>query len=405
MIRAAALANYLSEQGVTVHVVCLGRAKSWDLFPLSKGVQVHPVKPFLARYDLPRGEIGGLGLVVKVAKRAIDLASRGSLIDFEEVFLHAIERKAADLIDAYGIANVIVSSPPHSLQTVGVRLKRRYGSKLMLFADFRDPWTIIKKYQKRSAAAQRRSASREAEVFLTSDHVAVVSKGMETAYKAAYPAAAGKIAIIRNGFIPETGKPDPKVTAFAQEARREGRVLIGYFGVGGVGSPRNDAKDLDALFALMERAPDLGCVFALVLQGDIAADRTLPAGFKLLVLPPVSNAQARANMECIDLGIVLHTVVQSAPLVVGGKIFDYIASRIGVWMLVPTNAESLLDIAAQTRKPFVSDVHSQASLEGTAREIVALHRAGALRARRFSAEETRPFSRAEQYRKVLETLQ
>ena len=54
-------------------------------------------------------------------------------------------RKACELIKTENISHVITTSPPHSTQLIGLRLKRRFPH-IKWVADLRDPWTDIYYY-------------------------------------------------------------------------------------------------------------------------------------------------------------------------------------------------------------------------------------------------------------------
>jgi hypothetical protein len=56
-------------------------------------------------------------------------------------------KKALELIDRYGIKTVITTSPPHSTQILGLKVKNHRPS-VKWIADLRDPWTDIFYYNK-----------------------------------------------------------------------------------------------------------------------------------------------------------------------------------------------------------------------------------------------------------------
>ncbi|MEJ2628853.1 MAG: hypothetical protein P8078_09880, partial [bacterium] len=53
-------------------------------------------------------------------------------------------RKAKDIIKKYKIDTIITTSPPHSTQLIGLKLKKKFN--IPWIADFRDPWTDIYYY-------------------------------------------------------------------------------------------------------------------------------------------------------------------------------------------------------------------------------------------------------------------
>jgi len=55
-------------------------------------------------------------------------------------------KKACELIENEGIINIITTSPPHSTQLIGLKIKKKYPA-LNWIADLRDPWTDIYYYK------------------------------------------------------------------------------------------------------------------------------------------------------------------------------------------------------------------------------------------------------------------
>ncbi|HNW57972.1 MAG TPA: glycosyl transferase family 1, partial [Bacteroidales bacterium] len=54
-------------------------------------------------------------------------------------------KEACRLIETEGIKHIITTSPPHSTQLIGLKLKKRYP-EIKWIADLRDPWTDIYYY-------------------------------------------------------------------------------------------------------------------------------------------------------------------------------------------------------------------------------------------------------------------
>ena len=85
-------------------------------------------------------------------------------------------RKAIELIREHQIETVITTSPPHSTQLIGLKLKKKLG--IHWVADFRDPWTDIYYYDQffRSVWAKRLDQELEKKVLLNSDQILTVSR-------------------------------------------------------------------------------------------------------------------------------------------------------------------------------------------------------------------------------------
>lgn len=112
-------------------------------------------------------------------------------------------KKACELIQAYDIGTVITTSPPHSTQLIGQKLKRNLGLKWI--ADMRDPWTEIYYYDRlyHSWLARKIDASMERKTLLLADHIIVVSEAIKASFaKKTTQTVAPKIHVIPNGFDP-----------------------------------------------------------------------------------------------------------------------------------------------------------------------------------------------------------
>jgi glycosyltransferase involved in cell wall biosynthesis len=117
---------------------------------------------------------------------------------------HAL-RAAERIIVEEGIEAVLISTPPHSAQLIGLGLKRRWPN-LRWVADLRDPWTDIffvgELFQGRRA--KRRNAAWEAQVIGQADAITVVGPSMKKTLAGQYGAAVdSKTTVITNGFDQE----------------------------------------------------------------------------------------------------------------------------------------------------------------------------------------------------------
>ena len=55
-------------------------------------------------------------------------------------------KAASDLILSHNISHVITTSPPHSTQLIGLKLKKRFKNKINWIVDFRDLWSLSHTY-------------------------------------------------------------------------------------------------------------------------------------------------------------------------------------------------------------------------------------------------------------------
>lgn len=110
-------------------------------------------------------------------------------------------RKASELIRQFNIDTVVTTSPPHSTQLIGLKLKQTF--KIKWIADLRDPWTDIYYYNqfKHTALARYIDHRYERKVVENADLIVTVSEDVKRIFagKSSLPIAS-KIAVIPNGF-------------------------------------------------------------------------------------------------------------------------------------------------------------------------------------------------------------
>lgn len=113
-------------------------------------------------------------------------------------------RKACELIKAENITHVITTSPPHSTQLIGLRLKRRFP-RINWVADMRDPWTDIYYYDmfKPSMPARMLDRQMERNVLTRADTVITVGQTLASILAGKAENIEKKIHVLPNGFDEE----------------------------------------------------------------------------------------------------------------------------------------------------------------------------------------------------------
>jgi glycosyltransferase involved in cell wall biosynthesis len=110
-------------------------------------------------------------------------------------------KAAGSLIETDKIDAILTSSPPHSTQLIGLKLKKKYG--LPWIADMRDPWTDIYYYHELfpSWIAKKIDASYEKKVLENADRVLVVSESIKKLFlQKSKKINPEKFVVIPNGF-------------------------------------------------------------------------------------------------------------------------------------------------------------------------------------------------------------
>jgi len=125
-------------------------------------------------------------------------------------------KKALQIIRDENIDLIFSSSPPHSLQIIANRLKKKTG--LPWVADFRDRWTDIRYYQvlKRTGFTKRIDSILEKRVLTSADCVTATSEGFSANFKEKIKAKTQTFHFLPNGYDEEDfgGIPEQEVPEF-----------------------------------------------------------------------------------------------------------------------------------------------------------------------------------------------
>jgi len=109
--------------------------------------------------------------------------------------------KARELIINEKIDHVITTSPPHSTQLIGLKLKKKFPG-IKWIADLRDPWTDIYYYSMfyPTEISKAIDTNYEKMVLRSADKIITVGKSLKDLFSSKESSAAGKTFIITNGF-------------------------------------------------------------------------------------------------------------------------------------------------------------------------------------------------------------
>ncbi len=191
---------------------------------------------------------------------------------------------ALHLIEKNNPAAILTSSPPHSTQLAGLRLKKLTG--LPWIADLRDPWTDIYYYSefRHLPRVKRKDAAYERAVLEQADAVVVVSDAIKHLFASkSEKIDPAKIHVLPNGYDPLDFE------GYAAEEPKE--YTIAYTGT--ISENYNIRSFIRAVSQLLASSHDLK--LKINLTGKIS--------------PAVTDALKRAGLQIIMLcRIICHTV-------------------------------------------------------------------------------------------------
>lgn len=229
-------------------------------------------------------------------------------------------------LTAQGISTLITTSPPHSLQLIGLHLKQRLPH-LHWIADLRDPWVTIGYHSALplSSWARKRHFSLEEQVLRTASHIVVTSPSTKREFECKTPQP---ISVITNGYDDEALLSAPCSTHFTLAH------------IGSLLSGRNHPALWQALGQLVAQYPLFRAQLRIVLAGKVAQS-TYESLEKYGLLPHttlmgyVSHQQALLLQQQAQMLLLLEINSPDTQAIIPGKLFEYLAARRYILALGP----------------------------------------------------------------------
>lgn len=232
---------------------------------------------------------------------------------------HAV-KKALDIINNENIHNVITTSPPHSTQLIGLKLKKKLKEKLNWIVDFRDPWTDIYYYPllQHSKISHQINLSLERKVIEQSDHIITVGEGFKSSFLSkTNKVKPTKFEIISNAF-------DPDDFRMKDEVKPEKDVFLASY-IGTVSDTYEPEIFFEALGQLANDFPDAPIRFKAT---GVVSDR-LQHFIKNKLGNKASFHDPVPHEEAVHAMLKSHVLLLITPGIEGtipGKTFEYLAS-------------------------------------------------------------------------------
>ena len=248
-------------------------------------------------------------------------------------------KKATELIRAFNIETVVTTSPPHSTQLIGLKLKQQFNIRWI--ADLRDPWTDIYYYNqfKHTKLALRADKNYERKVVESADVLITVSEDVKRIFaeKSELPIAA-KTVVIPNGF----DEDDFRITNIPTEAKK----IITYTGT------ISEAYDVDclleALCLLSENSKSQLLVRFVGKVPSSVVNKFRSTGLEVELVGYVDHIKSIEYLFRSDLLLLVIPKVKNNQGILTGKFFEYLASQKPVLAIGPTDGD-LAKIIQETK--------------------------------------------------------
>ena len=302
-------------------------------------VKVHRTKAlnFFALYNRDQSKIPHAGFASgkdKGFKSTVSRFIRGNFFipDPRRGWNRFAFRRASELIRSQNITHIITTSPPHSTQLIGLRLKRRFPG-LKWVADLRDPWTDIYYYDmfRPSLPARMLDRNLEKRVLSRADRIITVGKTLASLLAAKTEAVAGKTEILPNGFDEEDFQG---IVSSVPE-----RFTITYVGTL---SPAYPVRGfIDAVKDMRINGKQVALQFVGTVPEEIRA--LFPAGDEgdgPRFISYCEHPEAIRYMMSSSLLLLIIPDPSSNRSILTGKIFEYLATEKPILFLGPEDGDA-----------------------------------------------------------------
>lgn len=241
-------------------------------------------------------------------------------------------QQARELIKEYNIKDVITTSPPHSTQLIGLKLKEEFPS-IIWISDLRDPWTDIYYYKQFYPTIFSRliDESYEKKVLKSADKIIVVGEALKQVFSSKAAGVENKIKVVTNGYDDDDFKGDdpPHPSVFT----------ITYVGTLSDIYPINGFLDALAVFRSGGRR------FILRFIGMVSANQKnlLKSRLSDPELQFVSYVNHQESIRYMRESSAMLLIIPDHPSnssIITGKIFEYLASGRPIICLGPKSGDA-----------------------------------------------------------------
>ncbi|NOQ25217.1 MAG: glycosyltransferase [Bacteroidales bacterium] len=241
-------------------------------------------------------------------------------------------KKAKEIISEYNIDTVITTSPPHSTQLIGLKLKKNLNVNWI--ADFRDPWTDIYYYKDllHTNFVKGIDKKKERQVLEKADKIITNCESNKTLLENKLSDTNNnKFHVITNGFDEDD---------FITEIKNPKEFIITYSGT--ISENYKPETFLIVLSDVKKKFPDIE--FKLRMVGNVSQDiKALIEKHNLIeIYEAVGYVQHSKLIEYLVSSTILFYIFPKTDNDKGiaGKLFEYLAARKTIIGIGPKDGDS-----------------------------------------------------------------
>ncbi len=301
-------------------------------------VEIHRTKAinYFSLYNRDQSKIPGSGFAAGTDKGWKDMISRfirGNLFipDPRKGWNRYAFRKACELIKTENISHIITTSPPHSTQLIGLKLKRKFPH-IKWVADLRDPWTDIYYYDMFKPSLLAKWADREMEknVLTKADTIITVGQTLASILGSKAEKISQKIHVLPNGFDEEDFEGIIPITP--------DEFTITYVGTLSPVYPVNGL--IEAVREISVDGKPVNFKFVGTVSEPVQKLFPDEAGNHPQFIPYCEHPEAIRHMMESTLLLLIVPDHPSNKSILTGKIFEYMATEKPILLLGPADGDA-----------------------------------------------------------------
>ncbi|MFA5575082.1 MAG: glycosyltransferase [Brumimicrobium sp.] len=231
-------------------------------------------------------------------------------------------KKAKQIINEHDIHTIVTTSPPHSVQLIGLEVKKEFKEKINWIVDFRDPWTDIYYYQllNNSRYSHNKNLQLERKVLKEADSIITAGEGFKQSFLSKTNAiSSDKFTIITNAYD-EDDFPD----AVQKIETSKDKFIVSYVGtMSRKYQPDVFFKALSNLIKNENKNFPVEFHFTGIVEPSVREMIAENIGNRVIYTPPVSHEKA---IKAMRKSHVLLLATQGEEGTIPGKTFEYLAS-------------------------------------------------------------------------------
>lgn len=238
--------------------------------------------------------------------------------------------KAVDIIKKYNIDTVVTTSPPHSTQLIGLKLKQKLG--VQWIADFRDPWTSIFHYNEMypTPLAKYFDKKQEKRVLLNADKIITVGDSLKEELQKISRRKEG-FEVIHNGFDSDD---------FVEVDRAVSNENLHMVYTGTMADSYGPEIFFDSLNELKKNIE-----FQVDFYGSISSNiqmyaKDLNLSSNVNFNQTISHSESISKIQKADILLLIIPNSKTEKSILTGKLFEYLAAKKPILCIGPKDGDA-----------------------------------------------------------------